>query len=561
MDKQAILKKVEILFKMWKEGSLGGEKMPEDENPGFQKDKLENYLYFTLPMALNYQRNSYTLWENANKTYQDEDTRFVFFPKEVLTHSFEEVQEALTKYKVALQKNKQTEIWITLCQTFVTLFDGDIRKLFDEFDNDVNQIRNYIQKENKKLFPYLCGTKICNYWLYVIWQYTDREYQNMASLTVAPDTHVIKSTYRLGLINEKELESSNVQEIVIERWNELFQNTKYKSIDIHTALWLWSRNGFKELEEKNKLEKVLDTSYFVIENAQHVTIDQTRIKNFVKENNFKKSHHWLASNPFHLLDLEVSDIVNFLVIFDSIDCSFWGNPKWEIETEDGKQDGAFALLYALLKLRKEKGNLNFEEISLDEFSKYLAGNVEIPLLRERYEVVLEISKTINAKMEGDFYHYIKNITSDLLLFHTIIHHFPSFEDSRTYLGEKVYFYKLAQLLTSDILNIEKLKENIPISCSHLVGCSDYKIPQVLRGLEILKYDEKLSNIVDNKEEIAENSSYEVEIRAGMIVAIDLIKKELKDKMDAIDINDMIWTFSQDQSRKLLPYHLTRTINY
>ncbi len=561
MKKQKILKDVEILSKMWKEGRLGGEKMPEDENPGFPKDSLENYLYFTLPMALNYQRNSYTLWESAKKTYQDEETRFVFFPKEVLNHSFEEVQEALTKYKVALQKNKQTEIWITLCQTFVTLYDGDIRKLFDTFDNDVNQIRNYMQKEAKKLFPYLCGTKICNYWLYVILQYTDREYQNMASLTVAPDTHVIKSTYRLGLLTKEELESSNVQEIVIERWNELFQNTKYKPIDVHTALWLWSRNGFQELEEENRLEKVLTTSYFVVENAKHVEINQTAIQNFVKENNFEKSSHWLASNPFHLLDLKIEDIVNFLVIFDSIDCSFWGNPKWQMETKDGKEDGSFALMYALLKLRKEKGHLNFQEISFDEFRKCLAGNVEIPLLKERYDTVFEISKTINEKMNGNFYQYIKNITSDFLLFHTIIQHFPSLEDSRTYLGKKVYFYKLAQLLTSDILNIRKIKENISVDCSHLVGCSDYKIPQVLRGLGILGYDKELSKIVDNQEEIEENSSYEVEIRASMIVAIDLLKKELKNKMDAIDINDIIWTFSQDKTRKLLPYHLTRTMNY
>ena len=170
--KDEILKKVEILYTMWKKGSLGGEIMPEDENPHLPKESLENYLYFTLPMALNYQRNSYTLWESAHKTYQDEETRFVFNPKEVLDKSFEEVQQALTKYKIALQKTKQTEIWIKLCNTLVELFHGDIRNLFDELDNDVDKIRNYIQKENKAKFPYLSGTKICNYWLYVIWQYT-----------------------------------------------------------------------------------------------------------------------------------------------------------------------------------------------------------------------------------------------------------------------------------------------------------------------------------------------------------------------------------------------------
>ena len=80
--KEEILGKVDLLYKMWKKGLLGGEVMPEDENPGLDKASLENYLYFTLPMALNYQRNSYTLWESANQTFQDEETRFVFNPKE-----------------------------------------------------------------------------------------------------------------------------------------------------------------------------------------------------------------------------------------------------------------------------------------------------------------------------------------------------------------------------------------------------------------------------------------------------------------------------------------------
>ena len=187
-------------------------------------------------MALNYQRNSYTLWESALKTYNDNETRFVFNPKICLEKSFEEVQYALTKYKVALQKQKQTEIWLTLCNTFTELFDGNIRKLFDSLNNDVDKIRNFIQKDNKKKFPYLSGTKICNYWMYVIYQYTDRKYKNIEKLTVAPDTHVCKATHKLGLITEDEFNSNNVQQIVIDRWQELFKDTKYKPIDIHTPL-------------------------------------------------------------------------------------------------------------------------------------------------------------------------------------------------------------------------------------------------------------------------------------------------------------------------------------
>lgn len=77
---------------------------------------------------------------------------------------------------------------------------------------------------------------------------TDRKYTNIENLTVAPDTHVCKATHKLGLITDDEFNSSNVQQIVIDKWQELFKNTKYKPIDIHTPLWLWSRNGFKEVK-------------------------------------------------------------------------------------------------------------------------------------------------------------------------------------------------------------------------------------------------------------------------------------------------------------------------
>lgn len=248
MNKEEILNNVKKLLAMYENGELGGEIMPEDANPNLDKNSLENYLYFTLPMALNYQRNSYKLWESALKTYNDNETRFVFNPKLCLEKTFDEVQYALIKYKLALQKQKQTEIWISLCNTFMNLFNGDIRKLFDNLDNDVEKIRFFIQKENKKMFPYLSGTKICNYWLYVIYQYTDRNYKNIENLTVAPDTHVCKATHKLGLITDDEFNSNNVQLIVINKWKDLFENTNYKPIDIHTPLWLWSRNGFKEIK-------------------------------------------------------------------------------------------------------------------------------------------------------------------------------------------------------------------------------------------------------------------------------------------------------------------------
>ena len=43
MKKEEILKKVDCLYNMYHEGKLGGEIMPEDENPKLEKSSKQNY--------------------------------------------------------------------------------------------------------------------------------------------------------------------------------------------------------------------------------------------------------------------------------------------------------------------------------------------------------------------------------------------------------------------------------------------------------------------------------------------------------------------------------------
>jgi len=241
--KADILSKVKQLVAMHDKGLLGGEKMPEDENPGLDKLSVENLLYFTLPMALNYQRNSYKLWEAANKTYADSLIKNVFNPTIVLKMNDEELRAALLKYKIALQPNKHPEIWRTLCNTFSRT---PIDKFFTELDFDIEKIKSHIQK-NKKNFPYLSGPKILNYWLYVLGDYTDFQFKNRQHITIAPDTHVIQASVRLGLVTESESTRGDIREYVTIKWSDLLDGTGIMPIDVHTPLWLWSRGGFIDL--------------------------------------------------------------------------------------------------------------------------------------------------------------------------------------------------------------------------------------------------------------------------------------------------------------------------
>ncbi|MBD5140116.1 MAG: hypothetical protein HDT25_01670, partial [Ruminococcus sp.] len=104
-------------------------------------------------------------------------------------------------------------------------------------------IKEYIQK-NKKMFPYLGGNKICNYWLYVMEQYTDAEFNDREYITVAPDTHVIQASIKLGVITAEEAARSDVQLKLAQQWFDLLKDTEYKPIDVHTPMWLWSRGKF-----------------------------------------------------------------------------------------------------------------------------------------------------------------------------------------------------------------------------------------------------------------------------------------------------------------------------
>ena len=93
----------------------------------------------------------------------------------------------------------------------------------------------------------MSGPKICNYWLYVIDNYTDANLTNKDALTIAPDTHVIQASIRLGLVDQMDYNNSNIQNIVSEEWKKLLEGTGILPIDIHTPLWLWSRGGFKTI--------------------------------------------------------------------------------------------------------------------------------------------------------------------------------------------------------------------------------------------------------------------------------------------------------------------------
>ncbi|MBP2058054.1 hypothetical protein J2Z60_001231 [Lactobacillus colini] len=221
--------------------------LPEDEHPDLSKLSMEDSLrYFTLPMALDYRRDSYKLWQSAKATFLDPATNFVFKPEEVINLSVNDVQEALTKYKLAIQYNKQTEIWIKLCETLHNNYNDKVSELLATNNYSVMLLKKEMQKTNKKSYPYISGDKLFNYWLMVLKKYLDIPLQDIEKLSLAIDSHIVKASYKLQVITEEELNKYNSAKLSMRAWDKVLQETSIRAIDLQNPLWLWAKNELNE---------------------------------------------------------------------------------------------------------------------------------------------------------------------------------------------------------------------------------------------------------------------------------------------------------------------------
>ena len=236
------LDEVKALLGVYRAGLLGDTTMPEESHPVFNNPELQ-LTYFTLPMALNYQRNSYKLWESTLQTWNDSTTKEVFEISSVVQMDREKLKECLMKYKLAIKPNKHVETWYRLSNTISTNW-GSISKLLESTDYDFLELKKVVQTKYKKDFPYLSGPKIFNYWAYIIQEYGGVVLKNREYIEIAPDTHVIQASAKLGVIAEEERDRISRDEIS-RRWREYLKDSGIDPIDVHSPLWFWSRGGFR----------------------------------------------------------------------------------------------------------------------------------------------------------------------------------------------------------------------------------------------------------------------------------------------------------------------------
>lgn len=268
--------------------------------------------------------------------------------------------------------------------------------------------------------------------------------------------------------------------------------------------------------------------------------------------------------------MDVKSKANFLLVSNSINFCYWGDPKWAVQYKNMQYDGYLGMI-ACIKKAIDNGIPILEADYLagmkkEELSEILKGNAEIPLFEERLKILREIGSMLVQKYDGSFYNAVKNAEKDALkLLDIIVTDFPSFNDSSIYDEKKAFFHKRAQLLVLDTYSEFKGKEMGDLrNIEQLTAAADYKIPQILRKLGIMEYSQALAEKVDHIILIPHDSREEIEIRASMVWAIELIKRHIEARLPditAMDIDHYLWLHGQNKPPDDRPYHLTRTIFY
>lgn len=234
----SILPRVRRLLEHYRQGDIPVP-LEHEVHPKLPLDSRDNYLYFTLPVCINFQRSSPAMWRSALNSYEDPETRYLFYPELLAKAPLEKIRFDMVKHKLALQPNKHVLIWTTIAQSLHDFYNDDPREVLRESEHDAKLLISNLKTTNRKRFPYLSGPKLSNYWPFILSRFTDTSFKNAQEISIIPDTHVIQSSVKLGLANP---DASPLKVEMV--WREVLAGSGIDPTTMHPVLWHWSRNNF-----------------------------------------------------------------------------------------------------------------------------------------------------------------------------------------------------------------------------------------------------------------------------------------------------------------------------
>ncbi len=320
------------------------------------------------------------------------------------------------------------------------------------------------------------------------------------------------------------------------------------------------------------MRQVLETAREVAQKSRFVRVEKQALVDFCARLLEQGIHVPPWDRQCHFFD-DSPETVSYLLVLDSLNFCFWpasGKVKWEIQYESKTLSGYYALA-ACLKQAVESGVPVTKAdylagLSMEELKQILGGRGELQLLRQRLRALNELGQVLVTYYSGQAHRLVEAAEgSAVRLVGLLADRLPSFFDVSKYLGRRVCLFKRAQIFAADLYGAFNGKNWGSFSdIDKLTAFADYKLPQLLRHVGILRYEKFLAEKVDQEVLIEAGSPEEVELRANTIWAVELIRQELErmgTTLRAFEVDWILWNQSQDEAFKVKPYHRTMTIYY
>ena len=198
-------------------------------------------------------------------------------------------------------------------------------------------------------------------------------------------------------------------------------------------------------------------------------------------------------------------------------------------------------------------------------------------MEQRTKNLNEAGKVLCKNYENSFSNLIIECNCDVnLTIEKVVDLFSSFRDTSTFCDQPVSFYKRAQILIGDIWAcFEGIGYGQFNNINELTMFADYRVPQSLQALNILKYSTELLGKLQKNIMLDSGCRDEMEIRGCSIHCVELLREEIdklaKNDLQFADVNNInsiiidfyLWDYATQnfELMKDYPEHKTRSIYY
>lgn len=278
----------------------------------------------------------------------------------------------------------------------------------------------------------------------------------------------------------------------------------------------------------------------------------------------------LPTQPHQLMPRGKPDeLANMILLVDSLNFCFFAEPPWRVDFRGCRWGRYYALVASIARAVEEEPTWRnpvwWKHATRDDLAYVFRGEGQIPLLDERTAIVNEVGAVLCNGYGGRFLNLLDTARHDAATIARLLaESFPSFADRAMYDGREVWILKRAQIAAADVaVAMQACGGPAVTGLDRLTAFADYRLPQALRHLGILRLDAELADRIERGEEIVAGSPEEVEIRAHTIWAVELMRQALAERgtpKDAWLIDEYLWERSHDRD-VTVPHHRTRTTWY